>query len=170
MSSPANRFFTSSTKSTSAPTSGLSDLFADMGTGATTPSSSPSVSGKLFSGGGPSPPMSEAGCTFGASFVCVSRVDAICGGYIGSGARFCCKSISECKVGSHERKKYTDIKAGIYLKGQGEDAFTSPFTSRSSLGLDAFNYLMGLELDSQRNTLGNLFYTPSHEELPEALF
>ena len=147
MASSDNKFFTSSLKSTSAPITDLQEPFSELVMGASSPLASP-FSGKLFTGGVPSSVISDSGCTFGPSFVAVSRVELLCGGYIGSGARFCCKNKSDCQVQSHGRKKYNDIKPGIYLKSQGEDAFTSPFTPASSLGANALDFLLKLSLSS----------------------
>ena len=148
MSSSINRFFSSSTKSTSAPVSDLRESFADLVTGSSTPVASPAFSGKLFSGGVLSAPTVKESCTFGPSFVSLSRVNDVCGGYIGSGSRFCCRNKSECTINSHTKKKYSDIKPGVYLKSQGEDAFTSPFTPADRLGSEAIKYLLSQDFGS----------------------
>ena len=123
----------------------LSEHFADLDTSV---AASPLLSGKSAERGVPASPSSISGCIVGPSFVWISSSEDICGGSIGSGERFCCKKKDECQVGSHKRKQYEDIKPGLYIKGKGDDAFTSPFVSSGILGSGAVSFLIKQSFDS----------------------
>ena len=62
------------------------------------------------------------------------EVEGICGGLIGSGSKFCCKSPELCSVISHKKSPFKDLGPGLYIKdGDSESLHTSPSLSNSYL-------------------------------------
>ena len=93
----------------------------------------------------------------------MSRAEDICGGHIGSGGRFCCKQKSECEIQSHKRKKFEDIKPGLYIKGQGEDAYTAPVVSKGMLGSDAVSFLLKQNFNSYQTSRSKIDLINDHD-------
>ena len=68
--------------------------------------------------------MPESGSS--SAFVYVARSDAVYGGLIGAGGKFCLKSKDECSVGSHTTKRFNDLRAGIFLRAGNDNVYCLP--------------------------------------------
>lgn len=85
-------------------------------------SASAAASGEYLGGS-----FSSANVIHGVHVCSVVSIGEVCGGLIGSGAKFCLRSKAACGYATHEKKPFDSIAIGYYVKANENEAFTSPF-------------------------------------------
>ena len=77
-----------------------------------------------------------------STFAFVEDCDAVCGGLIGAGTKFCVKPRGSCSIVSHQKKRFDEMKPGVYLRGPKEDAHCRPFVSAEKLYPEALQHVL----------------------------
>ena len=117
---------------------------------ATSTAPSASVSGEF---GGGARVLESYNIRIGSNVCCVSSVDGVCGGLIGSGSKFCIRSTISCTVESHRKRPSETLSEGFYVLSNENEAFTTPFIASERLSEEVKTQLLQKRFQDTREVL-----------------
>lgn len=85
----------------------------------------------------------------------LSSVDDICGGQIGviGSNKFCCKPAGSCSIGSHARRKLSDLIPGVYAKQSATELVSVPFVPADKISRELTLQMLEHDFESTQDVL-----------------